>query len=313
MDQIAAAAIGRDTQLPSLELALEGVDVSRACEPAFACTYVSTLAWRNATTPLPMEVDPRAVFERLFGDGRSIDARSEDRRKDRSILDRVAADMADLQKRLGPGDRATIGGYFEAIRDVERHIQTAEAQAARELPAVDVASYTGIPISYVEHATLLFELLALAYQSDITRVSTLLMVRERSDRTFAESGVREPIHAASHHEDDPAKLADQAKLNAFHVGLFAQLVRKLAATPDGDGSLLDHTVLLFGSGMSDSNRHLPLNVPTLVVGGRSAGLRGGRHLRYPDGTPLANLQLTLLDRVGVPLGRLGDSTAPLDV
>ena len=309
MDQIAAGVLGVDTQLPSLELALESVDVTRACEPAFACTYVSTLSWRNPTTPLPMDVDPRAVFERLFGDGSSAAAREAERRRDRSILDRVTADMASLQQRLGPTDRATLGDYVDAIRDVERHIQKSEEQAARELPVVDVAAFTGIPSTFTAHAHLMFDLMTLAFQADLTRVSTCLMVRERSDRVFPESGIYDGVHPLSHHENDPARLDKQARLNAFHVGVFAGLLDRLRATRDGDGTLLDHTVVLFGSGMSDSNRHSPLGVPTLVAGGRGAGIAGGRHLQYPSGTPLANLQVALLERLGVAVERFGDSSS----
>lgn len=313
MDQIAARVLGVDTQLPSLELALESVDLTRACEPAFACTYVSTLSWRSPTTPLPMDVDPRAVFERLFGDGSSAAAREAERQKDRSILDRVTADMASLQRRLGPADRVTVRGYFDAIRDVERHLQKSEDQATRELPAVDVAAFTGIPSTFTAHAHLMFDLLTLAFRADLTRVSTCLMVRERSDRVFPESGILDGVHSLSHHENDPARLDRQGRMNAFHVGVFADLLERLDGAPDGDGTLLDHSVVLFGSGMSDSNRHSPLGVPTLAAGGRGAGLAGGRHLKYPSGTPLANLQRALLEKIGVSVERLGDSTHDPDL
>lgn len=311
MDQVAAGFLGGGTPLRSLELALESVELARACEPAFACTYVSTIAWRDRTTPLPMDADPRSVFERLFGDGRSAGAQAADRRRDRSILDAVTADLAALGRRVGAGDRAIVAGYVDAIRDVERHISVAEQQAARNPVAADVASFTGIPISYRDHSRLLFELLALALQADVTRVATLLMVRERSDRAFPESGVREGSHAVSHHEDDPARLAQQAMVNRYHAELVAEFLARLQATVEGPGTLLDRTVVLFGAGMSDSNQHRPVNVPTLVAGGRSLGIRGGRHLRVPAGTPLANLQLTLLDAVGVRAARHGDSTGRL--
>lgn len=313
MDQIAASVLGRDTQLPSLELALESVELSRACEPSFACTYVSTLSWKNATTPMPAEVDPRAVFERLFGDRSGTTARETERRRDRSILDGVTADMARLRSQLGPGDRATLASYIDTIRDVERHIDKAEQQAARDVPAVDVASFTGIPTSFATHAALMFDLMALAFQGDLTRVSTCLMVRERSDRVFPESGVPEPIHPLSHHEDDPAKLHQQALLNRYHVGVFATLLDKLRATADGDGTLLDRTAVLFGSGMSDSNRHSPRAVPTLLAGCHDLGISGGRHIAYPAATPLANLQATLLSRLGARVERFGDSTGELSL
>jgi hypothetical protein len=313
MDQVAASFLGRDTQVPSLELALEGVELSRACEPSFACTYVSTLSWKNATTPMPTEVDPRAVFERLFGDRDGTGSRARERRRDRSILDGVSADMARLRSQLGPTDRATLTSYLDAIRDVERHIEKAEQQATRPAPAVDVASFTGIPISFAEHAALMFELMVLAFQADVTRVATCLMVRERSDRIFPESGVHEPIHPLSHHEDDPGKLQAQAHLNRYHVSVFATLLGKLRATQDGDRTLLDRTVVLFGSGMSDSNRHSPRAVPTLLAGGSDFGISGGRHVACPAATPLANLQATLLRKIGVGVPRFGDSTGELSL
>lgn len=311
MDQVAAAAVGRATPLPSLELALESVEISRACEPAFACTYVSTIAWRDATTPLPMDVDPRGVFERLFGDGRTGAARDADRRRDRSILDAVTADLASLRGRLGSRDRNTVAGYVEAIRAVERRLDAVERQAARDVVPADVAAFTGIPIGFRDHARLMFELTALAFQADVTRVATLLMLRERSDRAFPESGVREGSHALSHHQDDPATLAQQAQVNAFHLGLVGEFLARLRDTTEAAGSVLDRTVVLCGAGMSDSNQHRPVNVPTLVAGGRALGVQGGRHLRAPAGTPLANLQLTLLDAVGVHVARHGDSRARL--
>ena len=310
MDQVAAAALGQTTALRSLELALESVEIGRACEPAFACTYVSTIAWRDRTTPLPMDADPRSVFERLFGDARPAAAREADQRRDRSILDAVTADLAALGRRVGARDRRTVEGYVEAVRDVERRIATAERQAVHE-PAADVSSFTGIPISYRDHARLMGELIALAFQADATRVATLLMVRERSDRVFTEAGVGEGSHAISHHEGDPAKLAVQARVNAYHLALVGDFIARLAATADGDGVLLDRTIVLAGAGMSDSNAHQPLNVPTLVAGGRALGVQGGRHLRVPSGTPLANLQVALLAALGLTVTRHGDSTGLL--
>jgi hypothetical protein len=216
--------------------------------------------------------------------------------------------MAALKTGLGPADRSVVSGYLDAIRDVERRIHRAEIEPAKEVPTADLARFTGIPISYTEHARLMCELITLAFQADITRVATVLMVRERSESMFPESGVPDPIHSLSHHEDDAQKLARQAKLNTYHVGLFAGLLDALRSTPDGDGTLLDKSAVLFGSGMSDSNRHLPVSVPTIVAGGRMLGLRGGRHVSYAAGTPLANLHRALLDRLGVPVERLGDST-----
>lgn len=315
MDQFAADVLGADTPLRSLELALESVALTQACEPGFACTYVSTLAWRDATTPRPADVDPRAVFERLFGDGRSRAAQDADRRRDRSILDRVTADLGRLQAQLGPSDRAVVDGYVDAIRDVERHIAATERRAAENplappssVPVADISGFTGIPTSAREHAGLMADLLTLAFRADTTRVATLLLVRERSERSFPESGVTDPAHALSHHERDPEKLARQARLNAYHLGLVGDLLAKLRAASDTESSLLDRTVVLVGSGMSDSNTHSPLGVPTLVAGGRGLGVVGGRHLVCAPQTPLANLHRSLLDRVGVAVEHVGDST-----
>ena len=308
LDQIVARTLGAETQLPSLELALETVHLESTCEPAFSCAYVSTLSWQDATTPRAMEANPRAVFERLFGDGTSAAAREEEKRKDASILDSLLDEMAALRRQLGPGDQSTVNEYFDTIRDVERRIEESATSGDPAQP-VDISRYAGIPTTFGAHATLMFELLTLAFQADMTRVSTLLMVRERSNRVFPESGVAEAIHPLSHHQHDPAKLKMQTHLNTYHLSVLAKLLEMLDKTPDGDGSLLDHTTLLFGSGMSDSDRHAPYNVPTLVVGGPS--IRGGRHVQCPDGTPLTNLQLTLLERLGVPVEQFGDSTGSL--
>lgn len=311
MDQVAARALAGRTKLPSLELALESVAISRACEPAFACTYVSTISWRDATTPMPMDADPRSVFERLFGDTASAATRDAERRRDKSILDSLVSDLASLGARVGSRDRATVGQYVETIRDVEKRIAAAERHTLQNPDAAELARFTGIPISYREHAGLMFDLMALAFQADATRVATLLMLRERSDRVFTEAGVGEGSHALSHHEDDPARLAEQARLNTFHMDLVAGLLTRLAAIAEGEGTLLDGTIVLAGAGMSDSNQHRPVNVPTVVAGGRALGLGGGRHLRAPEGTPLANLQLALLQAAGVEADRHGDSNGVL--
>ena len=313
MDQIAAQAFGHETQLASLELALEAVDtLNGGCASyGYSCVYTNTIAWRSATTPLPMEVNPRAVFERLFGIAESTDpqTRLARIRKDRSLLDAVNEKVASLQKQLGPRDRTKLTEYLEAVRDVERRVQKAEEQADQELPTVDRPG--GIPATYEEHAKLMFDLLTLAYQSDLTRVSTFLYGREASVRTFPEIGIPDSWHPMSHHQDKPEALEKQAKLNSFHMELFAYFLEKLQSTDDGEGSLLDHTVLLYGSGMSNSNLHVYEDLPTLVVGGKAAGIKGNRHLRYPERTPIANLHLTLLDRVGVPEEQFGDSNGTL--
>ena len=310
MDQVAAQAIGGETQLASLELALESVDLVGACETGYTCAYVGTISWRNPRTPLPMEVNPRAVFERLFGASESTDRRSRllQIEADRSILDAVNADMVQLQQKIGSADRTKVEQYFEAIRDVERRISRASEQVDQELPVVDRPS--GVPATFEDHAALMYDLLALAYQTDLTRVSTFMIGRDLSARTFPEIGVPDPWHPLSHHGNNPESLAKQAKLNIYHMNLFARFLEKLQATPDGDGSLLDHTLLLYGSGMSNSNVHHPLDVPTMVVGNSTVGIQGDRHLRVPSQT-LANLQLSLLERMGVQAESFGDSTGPL--
>ena len=313
MDQIAAAQFASQTQLASLEIALETFELAGACNFGYSCAYNNTLCWRNDTTPLPMEVNPRVVFERMFGTADSTDrpARVAYIKKRRSILDAMTDRAAALNVRIGPDDRTKVEQYLEAVRDVERRIQKAEEQLDQELPLVDQP--VGVPASFEEHAKLMFDLLTLAYQTDLTRVGTFMVGKEQSNRAFPEIGVAEPHHPLSHHQNNPEKLAKQAKVNALHMQLFVQFLQKLQSTPDGDGSLLDHTLLLYGSGMSDSNLHLMWDVPTMVVGGKTFGISGGRHVRYPEATPLANLQLTLLDKVGVHVDQFGDSTGKLNL
>jgi hypothetical protein len=313
MDQLIAQSLAGETQLTSLELALESVDLVGACEQGYTCAYSATISWRTPTTPLPMEVNPRVVFERLFGDAGSTDPRTRlaRSRKDRSLLDSVLEKVARLEADLGPDDRSKLAQYLDAVRDVERRIQKGEEQSSRELPAVDQPP--GIPHTYEEHAHLMFDLMALAFQTDLTRVSTFMIGREMSVRTFPHIGIAEPHHPLSHHQDNPEKLAKQAKLNAYHVSLFARLIDRLATTQDGDGSILDHSMILFGSGMSDSNVHAALNLPALVVGGGAGQIKGGRHLKYPPGTPLTNLQLSLLEKMGLRMESFGDSTGALNL
>jgi hypothetical protein len=313
MDQLVAQSLAGETQLASLELALESVDLVGACEQGYTCAYSATISWRTPTMPLPMEVNPRVVFERLFGDTGSTDAqaRMARSRKDRSLLDSVSEKAGRLERELGPDDRNKLAQYLDAVRDVERRIQKGEEQGNRELPAVDQPA--GVPHTYDEHANLMFDLIALAFQSDLTRVATFMIGREMSVRTFPHIGIAEPHHPLSHHQDNPEKLAKQAKLNAYHVKLFSRLVEKLATSTEGDGSILDHSIVLFGSGMSDSNIHAALNLPTLVLGGAAGQLKGGRHLKYPSGTPLTNLQLSLLEKMGLRMDRFGDSTGTLNL
>ena len=312
VDQIAARELGRHTQLASLELGLHSNDIVGQCEKSWSCAYIHTLSWRTPTTPLPVEYRPRAVFERLFGDSDSTDAavRRARLQKDRSILDSIAEATSRLMRTLGPSDRAKLGEYLEGMRDVERRIQRAEEQSSRELPAVDRPA--GIPASFEEHASLMFDLQILAFQSDLTRVITFMLGPEQSNRTYPEIGVPEVHHGLSHHQGDPGKLAKLAQIDAYHTKIFRYYLERLQATGDGDGSLLDHVTILFGRSMSDSNEHLLQNLPILLAGGGNGRLKGGRHLRYSKGTPVANLYLTLLEDVGVPLNSFGDSTGRLE-
>ncbi len=313
MDQIVARKAERDTQLSSLELAIEGVDLLGACELGYTCAYTATTSWRTPTTPLPMEVNPRAVFERLFGAADSTDprARVAQIQKNRSILDAITGDMHRLQRRLGESDNVKLAEYLDAVRDVERRVKKAEDQSEQQLPVLEQPA--GIPPTFTEHARLMFDLLLLAYQTDLTRVGTFLLARELSVRTYPEIGVPDPHHPLSHHQDNPEKLAKQGKLNMFHLQQFAYFLDRMNATPDGDGSLLDHALLLYGSGMSNSNLHLPRNVPTIVIGKEAFGITGGRHVQCPDGTPLTNLQLTLIERMGLPVEHFGDSNGQIDL
>jgi hypothetical protein len=310
IDQIAARELCKDLKLSSLELGLERNDVVGACDHAYACAYMDSLSWKTPTMPLPTETNPRFVFERLFGNGDTAEERVIRSREDRSILDLVTEQISQLRRRLGPRDGAKLSEYLDAIRDVEQHIAKVESyNSDLSVPERPV----GVPATFREHAELMFDLQALAFQADITRVSTFMLARENSKRPYAEIGLPEEHHAMSHHGNNPEKMAMYAKLNAYHVDTFAYFVKKLQSIHDGDGTLLDHALIMYGSGMSDGNVHSNYNVPVLVVGGRSQGLKGNRHLRYPKGTPLANLSLTLLHKLGVPLERYGDSTGEIDL
>jgi len=312
MDQIAGRVLGRETQLASLELAIDGRDFSGSCDDGFSCAYTNTIAWADDTTPLPMENNPRVVFERLFGDSGSTDpaVRRLRLRKDASLLDSVTERAADLSRQLGAGDNAKLSQYLSAVRDIERRIQMAEAQSDRELPVV--AQPSGIPTTVGEHAKLMFDLMALAYETDLTRVATFMLGREITGRTYAEIGVADAHHPISHHQRDPVKLAKLTKINQYHVELFSQFLERLRNTPDGDGSLLDHSMIVYGAGMADSNTHGSKNLPILLAGG-AAGT-GGRHVTYSEDTPLANLHLSLLDKLGIPAESLGHANGklPLD-
>jgi len=311
VDQILANELGRQTQLASLELAIESSDTAGACDVGFACAYTNTISWRSANTPLPMQHNPRAVFERLFGDSGSTDAsvRLARLRRQRSVLDSVTEEARSLGGALGPSDRSKLTEYLDAVRDVERRIQRAEQQNDRELPVLDRPA--GAPPSYEEHVKLMFDLEVLAYQSDLTRVTTLMLGREFSGMTYPQIGVPDAHHPVTHHAQEAEKIAKVALINAYHVRLFAYLLEKLRATPDGDGTLLDHLTLMYGTGLADCNAHATSNVPVVLAGGGVGGLRGGRHVHY-DSLPLANLHLTLLDRFGVHWEKMGDSNGRID-
>jgi hypothetical protein len=311
VDQIAAKQIGQSTQLPSLELAMDLLQTVGQCDNGYACVYQNNLSWSSPTTPLPAEAHPRIVFESLFGEGGSIADRRAALRKKASLLDSFNADIARLQRKLGPSDRAKVSNYLETVREVERRIQKAETDA-KDNPLPDLDRPVGVPAAYAEHARLMFDLQLLAMQGDVTRVITFQLARETSNRTYPEIGVPDPHHPLSHHGNDPDKIAKMARINQFHVSLFAEFVGKLKATPDGDGSLLDHSLYLYGSGMGNPNVHDHTNLPIIVAGGGATGLKGGRHLRFSKPTPLANLHLTLLDKVGVHLDAFADSRGKVD-
>ncbi len=307
MDQLAAKHMAQETQLASLELCLDSRDFVGTCDAGYACAYSNTISWQSATTPLAMENDPRAVFERLCGDSGSTDsaARLASIRRNRSLLDSLMDKVGRLEGALGPSDRLRMNEYLDAVRDVERRIQKAEEQSANALPVLNQPA--GVPPTFDEHARLMFDLQLLAYQCDLTRVTTFMIGRELSGRSYPQIGIPEAHHPLSHHEGNPEKIAVMAKLNTYHVAQFANYVEKLKSTPDGDGSLLDHSILLYGAGMSESNDHYPFDLPILVLGGGSGQLKGGRHIKYPDSTQLASLGVTLLDKLGVHVDAIGNS------
>lgn len=310
VDQLAAKVLGGDTMLPSLELALESVDSGTSCDFGRSCVYTGTIAWAGPTQPLPMERDPSAAFTRLFGDTSDRNARQAGMRRRGSILDSLLDEVARLRGAVAAPDRTKIAGYLDSVRDVERRIQKAMADNT-ELPSFDRPA--GVPEAFADHARLMFDLQLLAYQGDVTRVVTFMLGREFSGRTYPEIGVPDAHHPISHHQRDPARMEKCAKINHYHVTLFAEFVEKMRNTPDGDGSLLDHSTIMYGAGMSEGNGHVPRNLPILLVGGGSGTLKSGRHLKFADGTPLANMHLSLLDKLGVPVETLGNSTGPVNL
>jgi Protein of unknown function (DUF1552) len=311
MDQILAQETGKRTQLASLELAIESGETAGACDTGFACPYTNTISWKGKNTPLPTQNNPRVIFERLFGDSTSTDpkVRLARLRQQRSVLDSVGEEIAQLQGVLPQGDRTKLTEYLDAIRDVEQRIQIAESQSDEQLPLVDHPA--GIPASWEDHVNLMLDLQVLAFQCDLTRVVTLMMGHEHSGMTYPQIGVPDAHHPISHHQQEPEKVAKVAKINAYHMTMFAKLLGKLKATPDGDGTLLDHVTMMYGAGIADSNSHSPIDIPMILAGGGAGNLKGGRHIRFQN-MPLANLRLTLLDQFGVHQDKIGDSTGRVD-
>jgi hypothetical protein len=310
VDQILAQQIGKNTQLASLELAIESGETAGSCDTGYACPYTNTLSWAGPSTPLPTQNNPRLVFERLFGESRSTDPkeRRERMRQQKSILDSVTQEVSRLKGGLPQSDRTKLTEYLDSVRSVERRIQNAEREN-RQLPLVDRPD--GIPANWEDHIKLMFDLMVLAYQSDLTRVITLMVGHEQSGMTYPQIGVPDAHHPISHHQREPEKVAKTAKINAYHVKMFTYLLERLRDTPDGDGALLDHITMIYGAGIADSNSHAPVNIPLLLAGGGAGNLKGGRHTNL-KGVPLANLHLTLMDQFGVSWDRIGDSTGRLD-
>jgi hypothetical protein len=308
IDQMAAQKIGQDTLLPSLELAIEDYSgLVGSCDVGFSCTYMNTISWRTPTTPMPMEINPRVVFDRMFGDGSTAEERLRRIESQRSILDAVTNQVRRLQGGLGPGDRNRVAEYLDTVREIERRIQLSEKHTANS--NLDVpASPSGIPDDHEEHTKLMFDLMALAFQADITRISTFMMAREVSYRTFPKLGISEAFHPASHHQNNPGRLEVLTKINTYHVTLLAYMLERLKTTPDGDGNLLDHSLILYGGAMSNSNVHNHSPLPVLVAGGAAGRMKGGRHIKYPENTPMSNLLMTILEKAGIPQESVGDST-----
>lgn len=312
VDQVIAKQLGQDTQFPSLELATEDLTSNiGSCDAGFSCTYINTVCWATPTTPLPMEINPRVVFERLFGDAKTKDQRVAHAREDRSILDSIREETARLRRGLGARDAARVSEYLENVREIERRIQTAEKQALSSLDVPDAP--TGVPENYDEHAALMFDLMAVAFEADITRVSTFMIARELSSRTYPQAGVPEPHHSVSHHQNNPVFLEKLQKINTHHVTLFSQFLEKLRATPDGDGSLLDHSMIMWGSGMANSNTHAHDPLWAVFAGGANGTLAGNRHIKAKQGTPLGNLLMGIATKAGAEIESMGLSEGTLEI
>jgi len=312
-DQVAARQLGGQTQFASLEIGVEAPSLAGGCDSGYSCAYTNTVSWRSPTTPNPMEVSPRVLFERLFGDGDSTDAsaRLASLQEQRSILDFVSGAVNRLEGKLGKGDRRKLSEYLDAIRDVERRIQKAEEQnASMTMPAMERPA--SAPEDFVSHARLMLDLTVIAYQADLTRVATFMLAREGSNRSYRDIGIADGHHNCTHHQGDREKIDKTMRINTHHVEQFAYLVNRMRSTPDGDGTLLDHSMLLYGSSLADGNSHTHTDLPVALVGGGCGTLKTGRHVKYPRETPLNNLLLAMLDKAGVPTEKLGDSTGELE-
>jgi Protein of unknown function (DUF1552) len=309
LDQIAAQKIGQDTPLPSLELTIE--EPSLNCGDGLSCSYRDTISWQGPHAPLPMQNNPQVVFERLFGDGNTAEQRKTRRAQSISLLDSVVGEAASLQRKLPANDRTRLDQYLSDVREIERRVQKAGQQLSDDLPVP--AAPTGVPRDVEEHIKLMYDLQVLAWQAEITRVSTFLMCKELSGSTYPKSGVRDAFHTLSHHSNVKENIERFSVLNTYHVGLFAYFLEKLRATPDGDGTLLDHSLVLYGSGMSDGNQHNHTDLPVVLAGGASGRLKGGRHLRHPKNTPMANLLVAMLDTLGIPTDKFGDSNGEVSL
>jgi hypothetical protein len=313
IDQMYAQQFGQDTPLPSIQLCIESVDGSGACDYGYACVYADTISWASPTQPLPMTVDPRQAFESLFGDGATPAERSARQRIDGSILDGIVRRVADLQRGLGPRDRSRLNDYLADVREIERRIQRIEKYnsggEARALPAAPI----GVPDSFEEHVKLMFDLQALAFMTNVTRVAAFKMSRDVCQRVYPESGVKTPFHSCSHHGETPSRIAEFAKLNLYHVGLVPYFLDKLKNTPDGDGNLLDHSMVLYGSPLGDSNAHNHKRVPVFLAGHANGALKGNWHVRTKDSTPMANVLLTMVHKLGMKVDSIGDSTGEIAI
>jgi hypothetical protein len=308
IDQVIARKIGQDTVLPSIELGIEDVGYTGICNYGYSCAYVNTISWETPTKPLPMEINPQVVFERLFGDGSTAAQRQAQKQRDRSILDSITHDVAGLRKTLGAGDRARLSDYLDDVREIERRVELA-GKASADVPEAPI----GVPQSFDEHIKLQFDLMALAFKTEMTRVSTFMYGRDNTNTTHPASGATVSHHGASHHGNKPEGYETFARINTYFTLVYGYLLDKLRSTPDGDGTLLDHSMIVLGSSMANANEHDHAPVPMLVAGGALGRIKGGRHLKFPDHTPHSNLWLSLIKKSGVEMESFGESTEPLEI